>query len=234
MTYSAALKRLLVVLIFSLLVAHCGQDGHRVSSGGAPGMTGAQTNRASEGLPGVGERQASASRSQVAQLSPALHNGMASEGYLIGPEDVVEILVWKNPDLSRAVTVRPDGQISLPLLGDLQAVGLTTSQLAANITAKLMAYYKEPAQVSVIMQQVNSYAVYILGEVHKPSKYLMRTGTTFLQGITLAGGFTEFASTNKILVLRRENDHDHKEERIKVRGAQENILLKPRDVIIVP
>jgi len=88
------------------------------------------------------------------------------QDYVIGSEDSVEVQVWKNPDLSRTVTVRPDGKISLPLIGDVQAAGQTATQLTEAVTEKLKTFYKEPAQVTVIVSQVNSYAIYVLGEVH--------------------------------------------------------------------
>jgi polysaccharide export outer membrane protein len=162
-----------------------------------------------------------------------------SQDYLIGPEDVVEVMVWKNADLSRIVNVRPDGKISLPLIGDIQAAGYTALQLRDEITEQLNAYYKETPQVSVIVQQINSYAIYILGEVRNPGKYIVKTGTTFLQAISLAGGFTEFASKNKIL-LKRRIDESNSESSMYVKykevisGVQRNILLKSGDTIIIP
>jgi polysaccharide export outer membrane protein len=150
----------------------------------------------------------------------------------------VEVQVWKNPDLSRTVTVRPDGKISLPLIGDVQAAGQTAAQLTEAVTEKLKTYYKEPAQVTVIVTQVNSYAIYILGEVRGQGKHVVRSGTTFLQAISLAGGFTPFASTSKITLRRR--GADGKESAILIRykdvlaGRQANLVLKPGDTIIVP
>jgi polysaccharide export outer membrane protein len=162
----------------------------------------------------------------------------APQDYVIGPEDSVEVQVWKNPDLSRTVTVRPDGKISLPLIGDMPAAGLTATQLTEAVTEKLKTYYKEPAQVTVIVSQVNSYVIYVLGEVRLQGKQAVRSGTTFLQSIALAGGFTPFATTSKITLRRR--DSTGKETVIPVRykdvldGQQANLVLKPGDTIIVP
>jgi polysaccharide export outer membrane protein len=170
--------------------------------------------------------------------APAVEGAQAHE-YVLGAADVVEVLVWKNPDLSKVVTVRPDGKISLPLIGDVPAAGLTAAQLSEKIAEQLTPYYKEPAPVSVVVQEVNSYAVYVLGEVRTPGKYVVKSGTTFIQAITLAGGFTEFASTNKITLLRR-NDTNTKDTPMGIRyrdvvaGYQDNIVLKPNDSIIVP
>jgi polysaccharide export outer membrane protein len=179
---------------------------------------------------------------QASLINPDGSAGQSpSEDYQIGPEDVLEILVWKNEALSRTVNVRPDGKISLPLIGDVQAAGLTPDQVKEEITAKLKEYYKELPHVSVIVEQANSYVIYILGEVQKPAQYVVKRGTTFLQAIALAGGFTPFASTNDILIVRRENKHNG-EISMKIRykdivyGNQlgSNITLKPGDTIIVP
>jgi polysaccharide export outer membrane protein len=162
----------------------------------------------------------------------------SEDDYLIGSEDTIEVLVWKNADLSRVVSVRPDGKVSLPLIGDVQAAGMTVMHLNTEITEKLKKYYKEPPQVSVILQQVNSYSIYVLGEVKSPGKYLVKSGTTFLQAITLAGGFTEFASKNKVMVRRRSNDNSEKIISIKYRdvlsGLQSNVMMFPGDTILIP
>ena len=177
----------------------------------------------------------------VAPALPATPSGeeaLPSQDYIIGSEDSVEVQVWKNPDLSRTVTVRPDGKISLPLIGDVQAAGQSAAQLTEAVTEKLKTYYKEPAQVAVIVHQVNSYAIYVLGEVKGQGKHVVRSGTTFLQSISLAGGFTPFASKNKITLRHRSGDG--KETVLLIRykdvlaGQQANLILKPGDTIIVP
>jgi polysaccharide export outer membrane protein len=160
--------------------------------------------------------------------------------YLIGPEDVLEITVWRNADLSKLVSVRPDGRISLPLIGDVTAVGKTASQLAEDIANKLKEY-KENPQVSIVVKEVNSYAIYVLGEVAKPGKYPLKSKTTLLQAITLASGFTPTAARNKIVVFRFGKDG---EGQIKIKasyddivlrdGSNQNIELKPGDQIVVP
>lgn len=227
------MKRLLAILVLSLLVVRCGQAGHHIARPDNPGETAAQPDRESNGIPAP-------VRTVVIEEAGGAQAKARSQDYLIGPEDVLEILVWKNVDLSRVVSVRPDGKFSLPLIGDVQAAGLSTVQLAEQIIEKLMAYYQERPHVSVIVQQVNSYAFYILGEVRDPGRYIVKAGTSLLQGVTLAKGFTDFASINKILLLRRENSNQNKEARMKfsykdiISGKQNNILLKPGDTIIVP
>lgn len=170
--------------------------------------------------------------------TPPVEEVPPPQDYELGAEDNIEVQVWKNPDLSRTVIVRPDGKISLPLIGDVQAAGLTAAQLTESVTEKLKAYYKEPAQVTVIVHQVNSYTVYMLGEIRSQGKQVFRSGTTFLQAISLAGGFTPFASPNKIVLRRRGSDG--REITLPIRykdvlaGTQANIILKPGDTIIVP
>ena len=158
--------------------------------------------------------------------------------YYLGPGDIVEVLVWKNPDLSRQIQVRPDGKVSLPLIGDVHAAGLTAEELSTAIAQELSVYYKEPPEVATIVKEVNSFFVFVLGEVATQGKIVATHGITLLQAIALAGGFSEFASKNKVMV-RRQTDSggvitlvfrykDILAER------QDNLLLKPGDTIIVP
>ena len=171
----------------------------------------------------------------------ATTDGDASQDYEIGPEDILEILVWKNDALSKVVTVRPDGKISLPLIGDVQASGHSAVQVKEAIAEKLTEYYKEPPQVSVIIEQAKNGVVYIIGEVQRPGQYVVKHGTTLLQSIALAGGFTPFASTNNIVILRR-GDNGNQESTIKVRyqdilsgrHLRSNRVLRPLDTIIIP
>lgn len=160
--------------------------------------------------------------------------------YIIGPEDILEITVWKNADLSKLVQVRPDGRISLPLLGDISAVAKTPVQLTEEISAGLRAYMENPT-ISIMVKEVNSYQIYVLGEVNKPGKFPLKSKTTLLQGITVAGGFTPMAARNKIVVFRFTKDGEGQTklkasyDDIVVRdGANQNIELKPGDQIVVP
>jgi polysaccharide biosynthesis/export protein len=160
--------------------------------------------------------------------------------YYIGPEDVLEIIVWRNQDLSKVVTVRPDGRISLPLLGDIDATGLTPAELTANIVNRLK-QFKETPTVSVVVQQVNSYGIFVLGEVTKPGRLFLKSKTTLLQAVTMAGGFTPIAARNKIVVFRF-GEGKNAEIRLKAsyddivlrEGHQQNYVLKPGDTIVVP
>jgi len=166
---------------------------------------------------------------------------IVTRDYIIGPEDVLEITVWRNQDLSRLVQVRPDGRISLPLIGDVTAVGKTPVQLTAEISTKLKEY-KESPTVAIVVKEVNSYAIYVLGEVGKPGKYPLKTKTTLLQGITVAGGFTPTAARNRLVVFRFNDNGNNGTEKLKASyddivlrdGSQQNLELKPGDTIVVP
>lgn len=166
-----------------------------------------------------------------------------SNEFLLGPEDIVEVNVWRNQDLSRVSVVRPDGMISLPLIGDVQASGQTPARVADKI-AKRLTEFKENPSVSVSVKEVNSYFVFVMGEVQKPGRYPLKSYATVLQGVTLAGGFTPFASKNKIHVFRmvRNGDGTLHEIRIPVRyddlisgeGPIGNFFLKSGDTVVVP
>ena len=165
----------------------------------------------------------------------------SGDDYQLGPEDVLEVLVWKNADLSKVVTVRPDGRISLPLIGDVPAAGFTAAHVQQEITKRLLDFYQEPPHVSLIVQQANSYVIFIVGQVERPGQYTVKRGTTFLQAIALAGGFTPFAAYNEVLVLRNgSGDHQQRAARISYKDIlggkyqENNILLKSGDTIIIP
>jgi len=158
--------------------------------------------------------------------------------YVIGAEDVLNISVWKEPEVTRTVPVRPDGKISLPLINDIQAAGLTPAQLTGLIMEKLNKYFTDP-QVTVIVTAINSRRIYILGEVNRSGTYQLLPGMTVLQALSGAGGFSQFANLKGIYVLREENGKQIKfpfnyKEVIKGNRPEQNILLKPGDTIVVP
>src|SRR5215469_12477293 len=157
--------------------------------------------------------------------------------YVIGADDTLFISVWKEPDLTNSLPVRADGMISMPLLNDVQAAGLTPMQLAASITEKLKKYVEDP-HVTVVVTQMNSQKVYLTGEVLHSGMMVLTPGMTVLQALA-SGGFTQFANTKKIYVLRHESGGDKKfpvdyKKLIKGESGQQNILLKPGDTIVVP
>jgi polysaccharide export outer membrane protein len=158
--------------------------------------------------------------------------------YQIGPEDVLDISVWKEPDVSRVVPVRPDGRISLPLINDVQAAGNSPQQLAKAISEKLRKYLNEP-QVTVIVTQINSQRVFVVGEVLRAGAFPLIPGMTVLQALSSAGGFTTFADVKKIHVMRlRDGKHIelpfNYREVLKGDNADQNIKLEPGDTVVVP
>lgn len=169
--------------------------------------------------------------------------GPPEEGFVLGPEDVIDVVVWKNPDLSRQVVIRPDGRISLPLIGDVSASNITADQLAENIAERFKAYKENPS-VSVNVLEVNSYFVFIVGEVNAPGKLSLKSYTTILQALSLAGGFTQFASRNDIQVIRNMTDAEGKVKELRIplryddliseEGGAYNLTLKSGDTIIIP
>jgi polysaccharide biosynthesis/export protein len=168
----------------------------------------------------------------------------APAGFLLGPEDELEITVWKNLELSRITAIRPDGLISMPLIGDIQAAGLTADALAQRITEHLKQYFATTPAVSVSVKTINSYSVFVLGEVAKPGKYQLKSYTTVLQAISLAGGFTQYASKNKLQIVRVIENTDHIRQEVRIplryddlvtgRGEVGNIVLASGDIVVVP
>ncbi len=164
--------------------------------------------------------------------------GVDSERYVIGAEDILYIHVWREEALSRTVPVRMDGFISLPLIHEIKAAGLTPLQLKEELTRRLKEFIENP-NVSVIVMEANSFKVYVSGQVRNPGVYRLRSETTILQIIPMAGGFTDWANPKKILVIRKE---DGKEKRfvinykslMKGENLESNLILKAGDTIIVP
>jgi polysaccharide export outer membrane protein len=159
-------------------------------------------------------------------------------GYQIGAGDVLDISVWKNAELSRQVTVRPDGMISLPLVNDVHAAGLTPMELR-ELLAKKLSEYVPSAEVSVIVNRVRSYSVSVVGSVAKPGRFVLSSPTTVLEAIALAGGLTEFASRRSITVLRTEGKGATTRVPFNYNDAlageaSENLLLRAGDVVVVP
>jgi len=158
--------------------------------------------------------------------------------YKIGPQDMVRIDVWKEPEISRTIPVRPDGKISLPLLNDVQASGLTTLELGKAIHDGLTKYLTNP-EVTVTVTEINSRRVYITGEVTRAGAFPLLPNMTVLQALSSAGGFTQFAKLKSIYVLRNEGGKQVKhpfsyKEVVKGKNREENILLQPGDIIVVP
>jgi len=160
--------------------------------------------------------------------------------YVIGPTDVLGVVFWGERDLSMDVSVRPDGKITLPLLNDVMAAGLTPEQLRLRLTEESKRFFKEPRPpVTVVVRQVNNNRAYITGQIQRPGPYTLTGAVTILQLIASAGGFTEFADRRHVVVTRTENgtqraftfDYDAV---IKRRDLSQNLVLRPGDTVVVP
>lgn len=172
--------------------------------------------------------------------APAAQSAAAPAGYRLGPQDVISVEVWQEPQISsRDLPVRPDGMISVPLAGQIRAEGLTPAQLQAAIAQRLRPFLSDPA-VTVQVEQVRSQKVYVLGQVRRPGIYVLGGPTRVLDAIAMAGGLGEFANRGHIYVLRRDGGgqvqrlpFDYKKV-INGKGAKENVWLQPGDTVVVP
>ncbi len=160
--------------------------------------------------------------------------------FVIGNDDVLAINVWKEPDVSRpAVPVRSDGKISLPLVGEVQAAGLTPLKLEQSIAAKLQSFISQP-EVTVIVQQINSQKYNVLGQVNRPGTFVITNSLTVLDAIAISGGFRDFAKQKAIYVLRQNADGTQArlpfnyKEVVKGKNQEQNVKIQPKDTIVVP
>ena len=199
-------------------------------------------------LPSLALTQQTSSKTQSSDKASLVGNGNGSKeldnpvpsdpNYVIGPQDTLDISVWKEPDLTRTVPVRPDGKISLPLLDDVQAGGLTPAQLRADITQRLKKYFTDP-HVTVIVTTIGSQRIYLMGEVTRAGAYPLVPGMTLLQALSSGGGFTQFANPKNIYLLRVENGKQVKhpfnyKDVVNGKNPAQNIVLKAGDTIVVP
>ena len=190
-------------------------------------------NRASRGLP-----VASVAASPSQPLAPSVNKPHA-DSFVIGNDDVLAINVWKESDLSRSTQVRSDGRISLPLVGEVQAAGRTPLQLEQDIAAKLRNYITKP-EVTIMVEQINSEKFNILGQVAKPGLYSLTLAPTVVDAIAIAGGPREFAKQKTIYILRQSVGGGESrimfnyKDFLKGRDLQQNIKLRPHDIVVVP
>ena len=171
-----------------------------------------------------------------AQAPPPVENPAAS--YIIGPDDVLSVLFWRDKDMSVDVVVRPDGKISLPLVNDIQAGGLTPGQLRDNVNTIARRFLEEPS-VTVVVKQINSRKLFITGQVEKPGPYPMSGTTTVLQLISMAGGLKEFTDGKRILIMRTKDGKQtgrmfNYREVTSGKHLEQNIELQPGDTVVVP
>jgi polysaccharide biosynthesis/export protein len=172
--------------------------------------------------------------------APAVPNGPVDPNeYRIGPEDVLQVSIWKNEAMSRTVPVRPDGKITLPLLNDVEAAGLTPMEFREALIKRLAEYMPAP-EVSVIVVEPRSFKVSVMGEIPKPGRFELRSRTTVLDLLALAGGLSQFASRSKIVVLRPDGANGMKRmpfnynKAVSAGGEQENFYLQAGDIVVVP
>lgn len=159
-------------------------------------------------------------------------------GFQVGPQDVLEILVWGEEDLQRQVLVRPDGGLSFPLAGEINAAGKTPSEIQQEITARLKKFIPEPV-VTVLVTEVASYKIYVLGQVNKAGEFQVGRYLDVAQALALAGGLTPFAAEDKIIILRRQGAKEivipfRFDQLKRGRDLESNIILRSGDVLVVP
>jgi polysaccharide export outer membrane protein len=174
--------------------------------------------------------------SSPAPVQPAI--GEPRTDYVIGSGDVLQVFVWKEPDLSRDVAVRLDGKITVPLAGELQAAGRTPGELATELEKVLGRFLTSP-RVTLGVSQPNSARIYVIGSVLRPGEFPLTGPLTVLQGLALAGGFREFAKTDSIVIIRRDRENQRflpvNYKRIEGgRDSSQNLVLSPGDTILVP
>jgi len=230
--YKWALRRG-AVLGVALLVLGCwtglawGQSSTNSATVGNPVLPAGSADPAKSGQPAGTDSPAP----RVADVHP--------ETFVIGVEDILNINVWKEPEMSRMVPVRPDGMITLPLIGEIQAKGLTPVQLQDQITTSLKKFMSDP-QVTVIVSEVRSLTFNVVGQVLKPGYYPLTRRMTVLDAIALSGGFQPFAKQKKVYVLRTQADgkqvrlYFNYKDVIKGKRPDENIELQPRDTVVIP
>ncbi len=174
----------------------------------------------------------------AAAVAPRTTDPVVPPGYLIGADDVLSIVFWKDKDMSAEAQVRPDGRIALPLINDVQAAGLTPEQLREKITEESKKYM-EDANVTVVVREINSRKAFITGEITKPGPYPLTSPTTVLQLISLAGGLREYADSKKIVIMRTVNGKQtslkfNYKDVVSGKNLTQNIELKPGDTVVVP
>jgi len=174
----------------------------------------------------------------MASAQEPVSGSVNAAGYSIGPEDVLEISVWKEEGLQSEVLVRPDGKISFPLVGDIQAEGKTPEQLRHEVAGWLRKYIPDPV-VTVLVKKIAAYKIYVLGQINKPGQYTVGIYLDVMQALALAGGLNAYAAENDIRILRRQGDKEivipfEYSEVKKGRNLGQNIILKTGDVVVVP
>jgi polysaccharide biosynthesis/export protein len=185
--------------------------------------------------PGQSTAAPTAAPAQDAQPTDAVE---LPSDYVVGPEDVLGIVFWREPDVSGDVTVRPDGRITIPVLGEMQAAGLRPENLQATIVAAASKYFTDP-NVTVVVRTINSRKVFVTGQVATPGAHQLTGPLTVMQAIALAGGVTEFADAKNVTILRTDGGRTRSfkfnyRDVAKGKNLVQNILLRPGDTVVVP
>ena len=185
------------------------------------------------------DKPAAAATAMAAQAPNSSGAKPHDDSFVIGNDDMLAINVWKEPDISRSIPVRSDGKISLPLIGEVQAAGLTPLKLEQDTASKLQNYISQP-EVTVMVQQINSQKFNVLGQVAHPGTFVIANSPTVLDAIALAGGFRDFAKQKAVYVLRQNADGTQTrlpfnyKEVVKGQHTEQNVKLQPRDTVVVP
>ena len=230
------LTHVLVCSVTAVLLAAVGTHAQSTTAKPDPAMPPATQKP----MPPTTQKPVPPTPQKPANVPPPAPAGVPTPpDYVIGPDDMLAIVVWRDKDVSTEVMVRPDGKISLPLLNDVQAAGLTPEQLRAAITTAAEKYMESPS-VSVIVKAINSRKVFIMGQVNKPGPYVITTPTSVLQLIAIAGGLQEYADSKNIRVMRTDTAGKAESFRFNYKDVAagknlaQNITLKPGDTVIVP
>jgi polysaccharide biosynthesis/export protein len=174
----------------------------------------------------------------AAAAAPRPSDPVVPAGYVIGADDLLSIVYWKDKDMSADAKVRPDGRIALPLINEVQAAGLTPGQLQQKLTEESKKYM-EDANITVVVREINSRRAFITGEVNKPGPYPLTSPTTVMQLISLAGGLRDYANSKKIMIMRSENGRQtslafNYKDVASGKNLSQNIELRPGDTVVVP
>lgn len=218
-----------LAIVLATMGVACAQTPAQTQPSGQPGTTGQSV------------RSPTATAAAEETPPPVPPSAVTNPDYVIGPGDSVQIFVWRNPDLSVTVPVRPDGKISTPLVEDLVAVGKTPSQLAREMEKALAEYIRSPQVNIIVINPVSTFSqIKVIGEVARPQSITYREGLTTLDVVLAVGGLTQFAAGNRAKIVRKGDDGKQVEIKVKLKSLvdkgkiDENVPLKPGDVLIVP
>jgi polysaccharide biosynthesis/export protein len=233
--------RCLCAAVAAALLTGGAASAQELAATGTPAAASAPDGASTAAAPAAADKPADAASPAAAPpaAATAVETAILSNAhdYKIGPEDLLDISVWKNPELSRTVPVRPDGKVSLPLVNDIQASGLTPTALRQQLIDRLSEFIPAP-EVAVIVREVHSMKVAVVGSVKTPGRYELKSAATVLEMIALAQGFTDFAARDRVVVLRQEKGETKRipfnYRKVAAGDEQANLIVQPGDIIVVP